>query len=157
MDLHGLARAPDGGLAGDQLRGGGLRHVGPALIAEPRRPVGEEPRGLGLGPHVGELGLDRLVGADRLAERLALGGVGEAVIQAGLREAGGDGPDRDPPAVERRQRLGEAASAFAEQVILGDAAAVERELVRVSGVPSHLAVGRTHGETLGARPGPGSS
>ena len=45
---------------------------GAPAVLEPRRAQREQPRGVDLGRHVGELELDRLVLRDRLAERLAL-------------------------------------------------------------------------------------
>ena len=89
----------------------------PASFSE-RGLVDEQPRGLDLGRHVGELGLDRLELGDRLAERAPLLGVGERLVERALREADAHRRDADPPDVEHLQELLEAAAARAEQVLL---------------------------------------
>ena len=58
-----------------------------------------------------------------LAERAALLGVGERLVERALREPDAHRGDADPADVEDLQELLEAAAARAEQVLLGDAAA----------------------------------
>ena len=106
-----------------------------------RRLVNEQPRRLDLGRHVGELGLDRLEARDRPAERVALAGVRERLVQRALREADAHRGDADPAAVEDLQELPQSRAAGAEQVLLRNAAVGERQRPRVRGVPAHLAVG----------------
>ena len=55
------------------------------------------------------------------------------------------------PSSRMCEELGEAATALAEQVVLGHAALDERETVRVGRVPSHLAVRRLHLEARSTR------
>ena len=72
------------------------------LVQEgPRR---GEPRG-----HVGQLELDRLEVLDRPAELPALGGVAGGVLQRGAGDPARLGRDPQPPAVERLERVDEAA------------------------------------------------
>ena len=75
-----------------------------------------------------------------LPERSALLRVRERLVERALREADCDRGDADPAAVERLQELPKPLPARAEQVLLGDAAVVERERPRVRGVPAHLPV-----------------
>ena len=60
--------------------------------------------------HVGAAEGDRLVGADRPAERAALAGVGDGVVEAALDHPDGEGGDGDTPFVEDLEELGEAAT-----------------------------------------------
>jgi hypothetical protein len=68
VDLDGFLGGADREAAGLELclRGGEAEVA--LLVLEPRRLVGQQARGLDLGDEVGELGLDRLEAADRLAE-----------------------------------------------------------------------------------------
>ncbi len=61
---------------------------------------GQEIGGVDFGDHVGELEGNALIGADRLAELLALGGVGHAVIEDAPRPADAIGGHRQAGAVE---------------------------------------------------------
>ena len=112
----------------------------PASFSQ-RRLVDEQPRGLDLGRHVRELGLDRLELRDRLAERLALLRVARAPGRA--RPGRGRRPSRRRRCGRCRGCAGtaEAGAARAEQVLLRHAAVGERERARVGGVPAHLPVG----------------
>ena len=80
--------------------------------------VDEQPRRLDLGRHVGELGLDRLELRDRLAERAALLGVGERLVERALGEPDAHRGHADAADVEDVQELLEAGAARAEQVLL---------------------------------------
>src|SRR5436305_7540777 len=86
VDLHGLVARLHREAAALQLRLRRDELEVAALILEPRRLVGHEPRGLDLGREVGELGLDRLELRDRLPERAPLLGVGECLVERALRE-----------------------------------------------------------------------
>ena len=68
---------------------------------------------------------------DRLAERLALLGVLQRLVQRALRQADAHRRDADAADVQDVQELLEAVAARAEQVFLGDAAAVECQRPRV--------------------------
>jgi hypothetical protein len=140
-------------LGGDELRDrrGALHLVlRTACVAERGGLVDEQPRRLDRGLQVGELERDRLLGADRPAERLALVRVPQRVLEAGLDEAGRERGDRDAAVVERGEELGEPAAALAEQVLLRDAAVLERQGMGVGGVPAELVVRRLDCEALDA-------
>ena len=76
----------------------------PAVVG-PRRVFGEQPRRCDLRRHVGELELDRLVLADRLAEGLAHLAVGDRLIERGLRKPDAARRDIDAPELEPAQRM----------------------------------------------------
>ena len=105
-----------------------------------------QPGGVRLQLHVGDLELDRLVVADRLAEGVALLRVLDRLVDAALGEADGQGGDGDPALVEDPQELGEAPAPLAEQVRRRHPAVVEGQLVGVRGGPADLGVGRRDGE-----------
>ena len=88
-DAHRLERHLLAGLGGEQLRHAGLEVAALAAVLHGGRPAGEEARRLDLGRHVGELQLDRLVLADRLAEGRPLLRVADRVLEGGLRDADG--------------------------------------------------------------------
>ncbi len=112
----------------------------PASFSSAARQV-EQPGRLDLGREVGDLGLDRLELGDRLAEGLALLGVGDRLVERALGEADAHRRDADPAAVEDVEEVLEAVAAAAEQVALRHAAVLEAERPCVGGVPAHLAVG----------------
>src|SRR5882762_10731526 len=70
--------------------------------------VDEQPRRRDLRGHIGELCLDRLELGDRLAERPALLGVLQRLVECALRETDAHRGDTDPPDVEDVQELLEA-------------------------------------------------
>jgi hypothetical protein len=102
----------------------------------------QQPRGLDLGGHVGELELDRLVLGDRLAERLALLRVAEPELERALGDADAAGGDVDPADLERvhhlREALVEPGLLAAEDHLGGAAVAVEHELGRLDALVAHL-------------------
>ena len=63
----------------------GLAAARPSLVEEPGGLVGHQPGQLGLGLDLGQRELDRLVGADRPAEDLALPGVRRGDVEGGVR------------------------------------------------------------------------
>src|SRR3954468_16023980 len=77
--LHSLQGDPLGGLGDEQLHHRGLlrQHAVLVLVDHARDPVGHELGGLEVGGEVGEAVLERLEGADRAAELLALLAVGQ--------------------------------------------------------------------------------
>src|SRR3546814_8335075 len=78
-------------------------------------------RRLEVGRHVGEHELGVLEVRNRLAELLAVLGIGNRFVEAALRAAQGTGADVEPPAVEPRHRE-------AETVALGADAVFDRHL-----------------------------
>jgi hypothetical protein len=89
--------------------------------------------------------------ADRLAELLALAGVGDGVVQGGLREADGARGDAEPSAVERRQGDPEPLALLAQPVAGRHADALEQHLGRRRGGHPHLALGGRRLEAGGVR------
>ena len=75
----------------------------PCVLAAGRRARYVARAGLDGGGHVGEHEREALVVDDRLAERLALLGVGDRVVERALGEPGGDGGDAEPAGVEARR------------------------------------------------------
>ena len=75
----------------------------------------QQPGGVHLGRHVGQQVADRLVLPDRLAERLALLGVGERVVEGRLGDADRAGGDLHPAELQAGHELGEAAPLLAAE------------------------------------------
>src|SRR5439155_15371143 len=103
-DLDCLGRLPARRLRGEELRLRSGLGVWLALLLQPRSTVREQPGGIDLGRHVGELPLDRLELADPTAEGVPLLRVLARDVVAGLRDADRLRGDADPAAVERRHR-----------------------------------------------------
>ena len=125
-------------LARVELRDRRLLRERPALVLEPGGLVREQPSGVDLDGHVGELELHRLEVGDRPAELLPLLRVRDGEVEGALREADGHRGDGDAAAVEDLEELVEPLAASAEEVRLGHRAALERELPRVGCPPAHL-------------------
>src|SRR6202012_2855546 len=94
-----------------------------------------------------DLEADRLIGADGLAERLALLGVLDAFVDAALRGTGGQRGDGDAALVQDGQEVRVTVPASAQQVLLRDPGVGEGQRVCVRSVPADLAVDRLDGET----------
>ncbi len=80
---------------------------------------------LQLGRQVGELPLNRLEVADRLAERVARARVRERLVERGLSDAERLRGNGDPPALERPHRQAEAAPNLTEHRVGADADVLE--------------------------------
>jgi hypothetical protein len=78
--------------------------------------VEQRARRLQLGRHVGQRELGVLEIGDRLAELLALLGIGDRLVEAALRPAQRAGADVEPAAVEPHHRDAEALAFAADQV-----------------------------------------
>src|SRR5215207_3312038 len=141
VDLDGLLGGAHGEPAGLELGLGGGEAEGLAGVLLEGGLVGEQARGLDLGRHVGELGLDRLVLGDRLAEGDPLLGVAQSLVQSPLGEAEAHGGDTDATAVERLQELAEALAPSSQQPLLLHTTIAERQRPGVGRVPAHLAIG----------------
>ena len=76
----------------------------------------------------------------RPTEGLPLRPVAERLVDAALGETHGDGGDADPSLVEHLEELGIAAALGAEEVLGGDPAVREGDLVGVGGQPADLGV-----------------
>src|SRR2546428_363105 len=99
VDLDRLPGTLHRHLGGEQLRHRRHRLVAPPLLAKPRRLVDLVPGCGDLRGHISQLELHRLVGADLPAERRALAGVPQALVETSLGEAHREGADRDPAPV----------------------------------------------------------
>src|SRR5438477_6361764 len=103
--LHGLLGAAHGQAPGLELRlRGAEAEVAPGVLLA-RGLVDEQPRGLDLGRHVGELHLDRLKARARLAEDSPLSGIGERRIERALGEADSHRRHADAADVVHMQEL----------------------------------------------------
>src|SRR5581483_10194767 len=134
-----VAGGSDRDLARVQLGDRGLGLVAAPAVLQPRGAQVGQARVLHADPDVGHLELERLVRADRSAERLALARVADALLETAPREPGRERGDRDPPVVEGLEELGVAAPSLAEQVRLRHPASRERDLAGVARPPSDLA------------------
>ena len=103
----------------EELGDAGLHVAALAGLVGDGRALGEQPRGLGTGHHVGELDLDRLVLADRLAEGLALLGVAHGLVEAGLGHADAAGGDVDAAEFQPAQRVLQALALHAADELVG--------------------------------------
>ena len=147
MDLHAALGAEDGALAGEEL---GLRGQARDRAAAVHRLGGGEGEALGggdRGGHLGEHEPDRLEAGDRLAELLALLGVGAGGVEGPLGGAEAERGDRDPPAVEDLQRLDEPLADVAQQVVLADEAVLHDHLGGVGGPDAELVLFLAGAET----------
>ena len=90
--------------------------------------VHHQPGRFDLHRHVGEHELHTLEVADRLAELLAVLGVGDRGVQRALRDADGLRADRRAGVVQRRQRGLEAGARLADDPVARDAAVLEVQL-----------------------------
>src|ERR1700722_9772187 len=138
VDLQRPVRRPVRELAGKQLGHRGGASERPALILLPGGPVDEQPGGFDLGGHVDELRLHRLGACDRAAELAPLERVGLGKVVAALRQTDAHRSDGDPAAVEDLEELVEPLAPRAQQVALGHAHPLERELAGVGRAPAEL-------------------
>ena len=95
-------------------RGLAWQHPARVLVGERRHPAGHQPRRLEFGGQVGEAVLERLEGADRAAELLALLDVGEGVVEGALGDAEHRRGEDQPLDVEAGHQLGPALVDLAE-------------------------------------------
>src|SRR5919206_37357 len=109
VDAEALLHAEAPGLGGEELGHAGLEVGALAGVLEPRGAQREQPGGLDLSRHVGQLELDRLVLGDRAPEGAALLGVAQRELERALRDAHAAGGDVDAPHLERVHHLAEAA------------------------------------------------
>ena len=94
---------------------------------------------LDLGGHLGEPEQHRLVLGDRLAEGLALLGVGDAELEPAPRQPARAGGDVDAADLDAVHHLEEALAGLATQdLVRGDLVALEDELGRLDALVAHL-------------------
>src|SRR5215210_7919359 len=118
-DLDGLVRGPLGGLGGEHLGHARLPPEGPVLVLQPRGLEHHVACELDLHRHVRDLELYGLELGDGTPELLPLFRPCQRLVEASLREPDGEGSDRDPAGVERREELVKAFPSLAEQVLFG--------------------------------------
>ena len=137
-------------LGGVQDRAGRVLPGGLAAVAGLRHRVDVGLGGVGRDVHVGELALDELELADRLAELLALVDVGHHHVEAGLHDAERPRRQHRPLVVEARHQHVDAASDLAEHVLLGDLALLEDQLAGIRAAHAELVELLGGGESLHA-------
>src|SRR5262249_50782340 len=99
--------------------------------------VDEQPRGVELDRHVGQLPPNALKIADGATELLARAGVGERPLVRALGEAERDGGGAEPLAVVRAHQLLEAVAGTDQQVLAWHLAALEVQLSLRDAAQSH--------------------
>ncbi len=98
-----------------------------ALIKPVRSGKGQKVGGINLGDHVGNLKTHTLKLADRLAKLLALGGIGQGIVEHPTRPAHTEGGNRDARGIEPGVHHIKPAIDLAQDLRIGQAAIVELE------------------------------
>src|SRR5215211_1221064 len=148
-DLGRLVCGPLGRLGGEDLGHARLPPEGTALILQPRSLEHHVARQFDLHRHVRKLELNGLELGDGTTELLPLFRPRLGFDEAGLRKPHGEGGDRVPPCIKRREELVETLPSLAQQVPFRHAAVLEVERVLVRGAPAQLLVGRASGVARG--------
>src|SRR5579875_1386086 len=125
------------GLLGPGPAGPGPR-IGPEVVLPLGGVVDEVAKRLDLHRHVGELELDRLVVAERMAELAAVLGEFERLAGGRLHPPEGGGPERDPPDIEGGHRHQEALANPPQDRLRPHLDPVEDELGGGGPVQAHL-------------------
>src|SRR5437879_1453492 len=105
MDTHRLHAASDRRFGGERLGHPGLHIAALAAVIDPRRALDQQSRRLDLRRHVGQFQLDRLMLADRFAERLADLAVGDGFVERRLGDPNAARRDIDAPQFEAGERV----------------------------------------------------
>src|SRR5262249_6014145 len=139
VDAHGFDAVLQRRLRREVLGHAGLEVAALAAVERLGRVEREQPRGAGARGHLGELELDRLVLADRLAEGLADLGVARGEPQRALGDAHAARRDIDAAELEAARDLGEAAALdLADQMIGRHAIVLEDQLARIDRLVAEL-------------------
>src|SRR5205085_14590 len=150
VDAQALLHAEVPRLRGEELGHPSLEVGALARILQAAGAQRQQPRGLDLRRHVGELELDRLVFGDRLAERFSLLGVAQRQLQRALGDTYAARGHVDAAHLQGVHHLGEAlvqAGLLAAEDVLGRAAvAVEHELGGLDSLVAELLDLRRHVE-----------
>src|SRR5438067_4487229 len=96
MDAHRLVRVLERGFGGEVLGHAGLQVAALAAVVDLGRLPDEQARSLGARRHLAQLELNRLVLADRLAERVPLLRIPDCLVERRLGDADAPGRDVDP-------------------------------------------------------------
>src|SRR5665648_122443 len=147
-DLHGFVGDLEGGHRHVSLAQRALTAQRDPLVDHPRGLVDEVAHVLELDRHVGQLELDQLERADRLAELHPLRRVGCRVVERALGKAEAGGRDDQALEVEVAHQLPEAVAPDTHEAGVGDCDVVKEDLARVVGVPDDL-LERVGGDTGG--------
>ncbi len=102
--------------------------------------VRDQARGVQHGGVLDQRERDRLELPDRLSERLALPGVGDSLVQGGLPDGDGHQGDQRPGHPEAAHDLHEPGARPADEVLVGDVQAVEREAPAPAGAAAQVGV-----------------
>ena len=113
------------GLGGRHLRHGNLSRRPLAAVAQPRRTIGEKPRRIDIGRHVGERRLGELEIRECLAEQGPMRRMRQRLIQRALRESDGRAGHRGAEDIERPHRELESLALGAEPLTQRHAAITE--------------------------------
>src|SRR5262249_27857069 len=114
---------------GLELGHGGLDRDALDTIAQVGGAPGEHARGLQIGRQIGELKLNRLEFAERLAEHFALARIRQSLIERRLADAERLRRNRDASAFERAHRKTEAAAELADDRAAVDAHVGELQIL----------------------------
>ena len=138
-------------LGGVQLGHRRLGGVRLARVLQPAGPPHQCAGGVAVEDHVGDHLLHELERRERAIELLTLLRVGDRRVDASLADAHAARRDAEAARVERRHRNLEPVADLAEQSVVTDLHAVERELRGVGRAQAELAVDRLRGEPVGLR------
>src|SRR5579862_7922680 len=127
QDLHRVQCHAGGGLGGVEDRAGGVLPGRLAAIAGPRDGIDVGPAGAEAGIYVGDLALDQLEFADRLAELFAVVDVGDDRVEAGLHDADRPGRQYRALVIEAAHQDAHALALLAEQVFRRHFAILEHQ------------------------------
>src|SRR5688572_15619201 len=147
VDAQRLVRVLERRLGGEVLGHAGLEIAALAAVVDGRRVLDQQSRGLDARRHLGELQLDRLVLADRLAEGVALARILERFLERGLGHADAARRDIDPAELEAADGLMKAAPFRADQIARRHAVVVEHELGRIDALVAELLELAARGES----------
>src|SRR5436309_1484823 len=133
VNLHALIRNTNRNFSGIKFSHRGLFGCLHALILHPCGAIGQKPRGIDFGCHVGKLELDGLEICNPSSELLSLFCISQSRLVSALRHSNGKRGNTDASAVEHFEGVDEAISRFAEQILFGDTAVFENYRGRIAG------------------------
>ena len=136
--LHRLVGAELHGRGREVLQHADLRHRLLALADPPGQQLERRLHGIDAHRHVDQPVAHHLVGDQRLAEGVALAGIGDRLVEADLGVAAGAGRHAEPLLVEVQHDADEALVLLADQVVDRHPHVVEEELGGVGRPPAHL-------------------
>src|SRR5688572_10223906 len=138
MNLHAVLGGADRDLAGIELGHRRFERRPLPFVLHRRRAVSQQPRRLDADGVVHQLGADALKRPDRLAELVALEGVGPGGIIGALCEPDGQRRDAYPAGIQDLQGVDEALPFRSQQLGGGDPALVENHFARLARAHAEL-------------------